>query len=322
MQNLGDYPANASVVIYFNSVDSNGAPVTLTGGSVGVYDDASDTEITAGITFTADADSRTGFHRAVVDLSNAAYGPGNDYTAVLTAGTVDGVNVSGSVLARFSCENRNIKADIVSQNGTAWTNVSDTYVAKVTCDPRYAIGGLENVWTVTWYKNGAPVTPTSVTNGLTVTNLAGTQVFQQTPVQMGSTGMYTITLTGANVLEPGTPVGVTLTATIDGSLRTFKTGYCIPFVNKVMDTVMYGNVAAGVSATSFVAASINCRGGSTTIAADTVINRWVLFVTGPNAGQAKRITDYNGSLTFTTEAFLNTPTANDQYWIVGAIQGA
>jgi hypothetical protein len=85
---------------------STGAPFTLAGTPVvSAYPDNSTTELTAGITLTADFDTRTGLNNVRVVASGAnGYAAGSNYALVITAGTVDGVSVVGEVIAQFSIE--------------------------------------------------------------------------------------------------------------------------------------------------------------------------------------------------------------------------
>lgn len=83
-----------------------GSPQTLGGTpAISAYEDASLTQITAGITLTADFDSVTGLnHVAVVASSANGYEAGKLYNLVITTGTVDTVSVVGEVVATFRIE--------------------------------------------------------------------------------------------------------------------------------------------------------------------------------------------------------------------------
>lgn len=104
---LGDFPALQSVDFFFNTHDASGAPITLADTpQVGVYKDNSATGTIVGPTLTVDFDSTTGLHQVRIATSDAFYAAAHDYTAVLLAGTVDGVSVAGAVLAQWSIANR------------------------------------------------------------------------------------------------------------------------------------------------------------------------------------------------------------------------
>lgn len=127
MQYLGNYTEDASVTFKFHTTDATGQPFTLAGTpAVAVYVEGSTNESTAGVTLTVDYDSRTGLHNVTIDLSaDAFYAINKDYQVVLTAGTVDGVNVFPAVLACFSIEKRFDEVDLVAVNGDPQTNDLD-----------------------------------------------------------------------------------------------------------------------------------------------------------------------------------------------------
>lgn len=100
MQTLGEFLVSDTIDFKFNSHSAAGAPITLAGTpEVSLYADNGTTEITSGVTLTVDHDSRTGMHHVRVDPSSLSPG---QYTAVLTAGTVDGTSVVGVQIARFT----------------------------------------------------------------------------------------------------------------------------------------------------------------------------------------------------------------------------
>lgn len=82
---------------------STGAPTTLSGTPViSVYEENNLTQITAGITLTADYDSVTGLNDvAIVATSGNGYEVGKYYDAVITTGTVDSVSVVGETVGHF-----------------------------------------------------------------------------------------------------------------------------------------------------------------------------------------------------------------------------
>lgn len=117
MRYLGNYYEDAVVEFKFNTQTAAGAPITLAGSpAVSVYKSSGTTESTAGVTLTVDFDSRTGMHHVSIDTSNAFYAVSNDFQVVLTAGTVDGEDVSGTVLAHFSIEYRDNKVNVMQIN--------------------------------------------------------------------------------------------------------------------------------------------------------------------------------------------------------------
>jgi len=101
MQYLGDYPEDyATLNFKFSTHKADGTPIALAGTPViSVYKANGTTQSTAGITLTVDFDSVTGLNNVLIDLSaDAFYAVGNDYSAVITTGTVDSVSVVGTVV--------------------------------------------------------------------------------------------------------------------------------------------------------------------------------------------------------------------------------
>lgn len=99
---------------------STGAPTTLSGTpAISVYEEANLTQITAGITLTADYDSVTGLNDvAIVATSGNGYEAGKYYSVVITTGTVGGVSVVGEVVGHF----RIMEAETTAGRPTALTS--------------------------------------------------------------------------------------------------------------------------------------------------------------------------------------------------------
>lgn len=112
MSYQGDIRLGDTIDFTFTTVGSAGAPTTLSGTPVvSAYPGNSTTEITAGITLTADFDSRTGLnHVRVVASSGNGYATATDYSLVITTGTVGGSSVVGYEVGSFSIENRVVNA--------------------------------------------------------------------------------------------------------------------------------------------------------------------------------------------------------------------
>ena len=83
---------------------ATGVPTTLAGTPViSAYEDASLTQITAGLTLGVDHDSVTGMNMiTVVATGGNGFESGKDYQLVITTGTVGGVSVIGEVVGQFS----------------------------------------------------------------------------------------------------------------------------------------------------------------------------------------------------------------------------
>jgi hypothetical protein len=110
----------------FNTIDSTiGAPITLAGSPVvKVYKGSSTTtEVTTGVTLTVDFD-QTGHHHVSIVLTDSFYAAEQQFCAVLTAGTVDGISVAGRVLYNFAI--RQIPGVVLSgflQSGSTSTSI-------------------------------------------------------------------------------------------------------------------------------------------------------------------------------------------------------
>jgi hypothetical protein len=133
MQYLGNYTEDyATLNFKFSTHKADGTPITLAGTpAVKVYKaNSTSTETATGVTLTVDFDSVTGLHNVLIDLSaDVFYAVGNDYSVVITTGTVDSVSVVGTVLAHFSIENRFNEVDLVKILGTALTETGAGYLA-------------------------------------------------------------------------------------------------------------------------------------------------------------------------------------------------
>lgn len=113
---------------------ATGAPTSLSGGTVAAYVGNGTTEITAGVTLTADFDSRTGLNNVrVVASSGNGFATASDVQLVLTAGTVGGTSVVGEVVGSFSIEDRSalmpttatrtLDVSSTGEAGIDWANV-------------------------------------------------------------------------------------------------------------------------------------------------------------------------------------------------------
>lgn len=112
----GDITASDIIDFKFTSMTAAIAPATLAGTpAVSVYKSNSTTQSTAGITLTADFDSVTGLNHVRIDTSaDAFYATNTNYQVVVTAGTVSGESLVGSVVGHFSIGNREVDPDSLS----------------------------------------------------------------------------------------------------------------------------------------------------------------------------------------------------------------
>lgn len=108
MSNQGDLALNQILDFTFTTRNTSSVPTTLAGTPVvSVYKANGATQSVAGVTLVVDFDAVTGLNHVRIDTgADAFYAVGNDYSAVITTGTVGGGSVVGETVATFSIENR------------------------------------------------------------------------------------------------------------------------------------------------------------------------------------------------------------------------
>ena len=139
---MPDYPLGETLDFKFTTrAFATGVPTTLGGTPVvQVYEDNSVTQITTGITLSADFDSVTGLNNVrIVATSGNGYESGKSYAAVISTGTVGGVSVVGEVVAQFSIERspalrpttagRTLDVTATGAAGIDWGNVENPTTA-------------------------------------------------------------------------------------------------------------------------------------------------------------------------------------------------
>lgn len=112
---VGDYALGDTVDCKFGTVrPSSGASFTLAGTPViSAYVDNSTTQITAGITTSADFDGVTGLNNVRVAATAAnGYTSGTFIALVITTGTVDSVSVTGQPVCSFTLRKVNLGTTI------------------------------------------------------------------------------------------------------------------------------------------------------------------------------------------------------------------
>lgn len=131
---LGDISPGKILNVKFCTINASGAPATLTSGVIKAYrDDDLNSEVTTGITLSADFDSVTGLNNVKIDTSDAFYAAGSEFNLVITTGTVNSVSVVGYVIGSFSINHRSAvrpttadrTLDISATGGAGidWSNV-------------------------------------------------------------------------------------------------------------------------------------------------------------------------------------------------------
>lgn len=169
---IGDIALGQTFDVKFTTRQISGAPFALASGVISAYVGNSTTQITAGITLTADFDTVTGLNNVrVVATSGNGFATASDYQLVITTGTVNSVSVVGEVIAQFSIENR--QSNVKFWNGTAvatpaTAGIPDVNVKNIDNDSASASG------TVT-FPNATLASTTNITAGTitTVTTVTG-----------------------------------------------------------------------------------------------------------------------------------------------------
>ena len=205
---VGDFAPGSTVALHFNTHTAAGTPITLAGTpAVSVYK-GSTTESTSGVSLTVDYDSRTGMHYVVVDTSadGTFYAAGNDFSVVITTGTVNGVSVVGTVVGRFSLHarsalrpttaGRTLDVSAGGEAGLDWANIGSptTSVAlsgTTVSSSQVAASVTGAVGSVTGNVGGNVVgSVASVTAGVTVATNN-----DKTGYSLGATGLDSIAVT-------------------------------------------------------------------------------------------------------------------------------
>ena len=104
----GDIVVGSTLYFSFNSRDASGNPMTLAGSPVvSVFKNAGTTACTTAPVLAVN-NGQTGRHTVTINTSvdTTFYAVGNDYSVVLTAGTVSGTSVVSVEVASFSINNR------------------------------------------------------------------------------------------------------------------------------------------------------------------------------------------------------------------------
>jgi hypothetical protein len=161
---IGDYAPNQSAVLWFNTFDIAGEPITLDGTpTVEVLSENS--FITAGINLVVDVNGRTGTHEVAVVLDPAdGYVPGGDFAVRITAGTVNGQSVVGTVVGSFSIAKRGFSVQGMVNDGAATTTSFKTTL--LATDPDFYRDQVCTFITGNLAGQSSPITAYAVTNGV------------------------------------------------------------------------------------------------------------------------------------------------------------
>jgi hypothetical protein len=314
MVNLGDRAIGTTLSFDFNTHQADGTPITLAGTPViSVYKNST-TESTSGVTLTVDYDARTGMHHVVVDTSadGTFYATGNDFSVVVTTGTVNAVSVVGTVVARFSLG----RANISHLAGTVLTGRD--VGASVLLSSGTGTGQLD-VTSGVVKANATQILGTAVSTPATagildvnLKNIANAAVSTST----AQLGVNLVNIAGAAVNTASAQLGVNVVtrANIDfGALQKTSLNAATPAsvtgaVGSVTGAV--GSIAAnGITATSIATDAINAA--SVKADAVTKIQNGLATPTNITAGVITTVTNLtnaptNGDLTATMKTSVTT----------------
>ncbi len=246
---MKDYTLGETVDFKFTTCEPDtGAPATLSGTPViSAYVDNSTTQITAGITLSADFDGVTGLNNVrVVATSGNGFTTGTNVALIITTGTVDGVSAVGYKVAEFSL-GRAGTSNVTQFNGTAAT----------------ASGGRPEVNTTHW----AGTAVGSATVRADLINIAGAAV-STTTAQLGVNAVQISgDSTAADNLETAyddTAGAVRWNGIIDQGTAQSATG-----------TTLVLRSAAAFADDELIGATIVITGGSTGVGQSRLITDYV-----------------------------------------------
>lgn len=246
---LGDFIAGVTINFQWNTISlSTGSVTRDTNGTIRIYKNSSITQRSsaAGITDTEDFDSLTGLHHCTIDLSDNTdagfYAAGNDYTVVIQ-GMVIGSATINAVLAHFSIENRNDKADVREWIGTAVATPTVAGVPEV--DITHLLG-------TAWLAPGTAGTPdvnVKLWNALTTVALplAPTVAGRTLDVSVGGEAG----IDWANIGSPTTAVNLSAT-NIDVDQVVASVSGAVGSVTGAVGSVAAGGITAASIATGAV----------------------------------------------------------------------
>lgn len=156
---IGDFLEDSTGLTHkFTTRDTTGEATALSSGTINVYKGSSTTPTTAGATLTSTFASVVGWNHIGIDLSSTTfYANAEEYSVVMSQGTVNSVDVTGETVFTFSIGHRIgsvlTTTDIADELGTygasthTSTDVDDslnTYGASTTTPPTAA--AIVNEW--------------------------------------------------------------------------------------------------------------------------------------------------------------------------------
>lgn len=267
---------------------STGAPYTLAGTPVlSVYEEANLTQITSGVSVSADYDSVTGLNQcSIVASSGNGYEVGKYYSVVITTGTVDSVSVVGEVVGHFRVmPAEDAGAGIKDVNAThagdtAWGSGAITAGAIATgaidADALAADAGTE-IGTAVWATTTRVLTGNTNLNDPTAAAIADA-VWDEAQADHVAAGSFGVTATEiADILtDTGTTLPATLAALNDISVadvlttqmtESYNSDGSAPTLAQALHLIIAYLMERSVSGTTVTAKKLD---GSTTAATFTL----------------------------------------------------
>jgi len=229
MNYLGDFAADETIYFYFDSFDSSGGSVTMTGlatTDIEIYKNGSTTQRSSDAGYTLldtdgiDFDTITGIHGFSVDTSDNTdsgfYAAGNEYVVVVSSVTIDSQTVS-FVAGSFSIENRFMRGTDSAALATALATV-DTNVDAILVDT-----GTTLPATLAGLNDFDPTTDT-VANVTTVATTTTNTDMRGTDNAALATALATVDTNVDSILvDTGTTLPATLSALNDVSVSDILT---------------------------------------------------------------------------------------------------
>jgi len=304
---VGDIRLGDTIDVKFCTVNSAGAPTVLTGSPViSAYVGNGLTQITAGITLTADFDGVVGLNNVrVVATSGNGFATATNVQLVITTGTVGGVSVVGYVVAQFSIEARSA---LMSTTAARTLDVS--------------AGGEAGV---DWANIGSPTTA----NNLSATNIDVDQIVASVSGAVGSvTGLTAATVhSDLDDIQSRLPAAL-VSGRMDSSVGAIAAD-AITAASIATGAIDADAIAADAATEIRSLASGTSDSGTTTTMVDAArteadTDYWkgqlIVFTSGNIAGQAKVITAFTpatDTITFAPATTQAVATQTYEIWPVG-----
>ena len=216
---IGNFKKGQVIRVKFNTFSQAKVPATPSVNPVVTIYKDSVTEFTTGVTQpTINFDGRVGVHEFVIDTSDPVYEIGKDYDVMLTAGTVDGLDLSRTIIRTFSIENR-------------LNDVNVTQIAGQTANASAAVTFPASIASPTNITQATGITLAGVTHtGAVIPTV--TDVTTKTGYSLSSGGIAAIFATLTNTLTTVGSVGKLIVDNLNAAVGS------IPTANQNRDAVM------------------------------------------------------------------------------------